>query len=126
MKISPATIIRLDTIRCRGEFLVAGNDRTQIKIRNRDHEIDILFLISESELFAKPDVIHAIEERAVAQSALVTDIYWPEEFSMLKDRFANLDELDYEENSLDHWNSDRLLLTMRLTKEITSSWLYLS
>ena len=35
-------------------------------------------------------------------------------------------ELNYEENSLDHWNCDRLLLTMRLTKEITSSRLYLS
>ncbi len=93
---------------------------------NRDHEIDIIFLISESELFAKPGVIHAIEERAVAQSALVTEVCWPEDYSMLKERFATPDELNYEENSLDHWNSDRLLLTMRLTKEITSSRLYLS
>lgn len=30
------------------------------------------------------------------------------------------------EKTPDHWNSDRLLLTMRLTKEITSSRLYLS
>ena len=98
----------------------------KIRIRNADHEIDIRFPISESELFAKLGEIHAVEGRDAAQSALVTEVYWPEEFSMLKDRFANLDELNYEENSLDHWNSDRLLLTMRLTKEITSSRLYLS
>ena len=30
------------------------------------------------------------------------------------------------EKTPDHWNSDRLLLTMRLTKEITSFRLYLS
>lgn len=67
----------------------------KIRIRNADHEIDIRFPISESELFAKLGEIHAVEGRDAAQSALVTDVYWPEEFSMLKDRFANLDELNY-------------------------------
>ena len=65
----------------------------KIRIKNADHEIDIRFPISESELFAKLGEIHAVEGRDAAQSALVTDVYWPEEFSMLKDRFANLDEL---------------------------------
>lgn len=64
----------------------------KIRIKNADHEIDIRFPISESELFAKLGEIHAVEGRDAAQSALVTDVYWPEEFSMLKDRFANLDE----------------------------------
>ncbi len=67
----------------------------KIRIRNADHEIDIRFPISESELFAKLGEIHAVEGRDAAQSALVTEVYWPEEFSMLKDRFANLDELNY-------------------------------
>ena len=67
----------------------------KIRIKNADHEIDIRFPISESELFAKLGEIHAVEGRDAAQSALVTDVYWPEEFSMLKDRFANLDELNY-------------------------------
>lgn len=67
----------------------------KIRIRNADHEIDIRFPISESELFAKLGEIHAVEGRDAAQSAFVTEVYWPEEFSMLKDRFANLDELNY-------------------------------
>ena len=67
----------------------------KIRIRNADHEIDIRFPISESELFAKLGEIHAVEGRDAAQSALVTEVYWPEEFSMLKDHFANLDELNY-------------------------------
>jgi hypothetical protein len=67
----------------------------KIRIRNADHEIDIRFPISESERYAKLGEIHAVEGRDAAQSALVTEVYWPEEFSMLKDRFANLDELNY-------------------------------
>ena len=67
----------------------------KIRIRNADHEIDIRFPIRESELFAKLGEIHAVEGRDAAQSALVTGVYWPEEFSMLKDHFANLDELNY-------------------------------
>jgi len=67
----------------------------KIRIRNADHEIDIRFPISESELYATLGEIHAVEGRDAAQSALVTEVYWPEEFSVLKDRFANLDELNY-------------------------------
>ncbi len=37
---------------------------------------------SESELFAKLGEIYAVEGRDAAQSALVTEVYWPEEFSM--------------------------------------------
>ena len=67
----------------------------KIRIKNADHEIDIRFPISESELFAKLGEIHAIEGKEAPQSAFVTEVYWPEEFSMLKDRLANLDELNY-------------------------------
>ncbi len=54
----------------------------KIRIRNDDHEIDIRFPISESELFAKLGEIHAVEGRDAAQSVYVTEVYWPEEFSM--------------------------------------------
>ena len=67
----------------------------KIRIKNGDHEIDICFPISESELYAKLAEVHAIEGRDAPQSAFVTEVYWPEEFFMLKDRFANLDELNY-------------------------------
>lgn len=48
----------------------------KIRIRNADHEIDVRFPISESELFAKLAEIHAVEHRDAAQSAYVTDVYW--------------------------------------------------
>ena len=67
----------------------------KIRIRNASHEIDVRFPISESELFAKLAEIHAVEGRNAAQSAYVTEVYWPEEFSALKNWYVNLDELNY-------------------------------
>lgn len=62
----------------------------KIRIKNADHEIDIRFPISESELFAKLGEIHAIEGKEAPQSAFVTEVYWPEEYMMLNalDRLA--------------------------------------
>ena len=85
----------------------------KIRIRNDDHEIDIRFPISENGLYAKLAEIHAIEGRDAPQSAFVTDVYWPEEFSMLKDRFANLDELNYlarRMESFDYHEYDQFLI----------------
>ena len=84
----------------------------KIRIRNADHEIDIRFPISESELFAKLGEIHAVEGRDAAQSALVTEVYWPEEFSMLKDHFANLDELNNDFSVSTRYNSYRQSILM--------------
>lgn len=67
----------------------------KIRIRNAGHEIDVRFPISESELFAKLGEIHAVEGRDTAQSAYVSEVYWPEEFSTLKNWYVNLDELMY-------------------------------
>ena len=67
----------------------------KIRIRNAGHEIDVRFPISESELFAKLGEIHAVEGRDTAQSAYVSGVYWPEEFSTLKNWYVNLDELNY-------------------------------
>ena len=54
----------------------------KIRIRHDDHEIDVRFPISESELFAKLGEIHAVEGRDAAQSALVTEIYsWLDDIS---------------------------------------------
>jgi len=46
-------------------------------------------------LFAKLGEIHALKDRDSSQAALVSEVYWPKEFTMLKDRYANLDELNY-------------------------------
>lgn len=67
----------------------------KIRIRNAGHEIDVRFPISESELFAKLAEIHAVVGRNTAQSVYVSEVYWPEEFSALKNWYVNLDELNY-------------------------------
>lgn len=85
----------------------------KIRIRNADHEIDIRFPLSESELFAKLGEIHAVEGRDAAQSAYVTEVYWPEEFSALKNWDANLDELNYlarRMESFDYHEYDQFLI----------------
>lgn len=85
----------------------------KIRIRNDDHEIDLQFPISENKLYAKLAEIHAIEGKDAPQSAFVTEVYWPEEPSMLKDRFANLDELNYlarRMESFDYHEYDQFLI----------------
>ena len=85
----------------------------KIRIRNFDNEIDVQFPISENGLYAKLAEIHAIEGKDAPQSAFVTAVYWPEEFSMLKDRFANLDELNYlarRMESFDYHEYDQFLI----------------
>lgn len=77
----------------------------KIRIRNTDHEVDIHFPISESELFANLGEIHAVEGRNATQSVHVSEVYWPEEFSMLKDHSANLDELNYLAKRMESFSS---------------------
>lgn len=67
----------------------------KIRIQNNDHEIDVRFPISENELYAKLSEIHAVESRNAPQLVYASEVYWPEEFTMLKDRLVNLDELNY-------------------------------
>ena len=89
--------------------------KIRIKIKNGKYETDIRFPISESELYAKLGEIHAVEGRDAAQSAYVTEIYWPEEFSVLKGRVVNLDELNYlgkRMESFDTLEYDQFLIGM--------------
>lgn len=79
-----------------------------IRIKNDDHEVDIRFPISESELYAKLAEIHAIDGRDAPPSAYVTEVYWPGELSMLKDRFANLDELNYLAKRMESFDYNEL------------------
>lgn len=43
----------------------------KIRIRNADHENDIRFPISESELFAKLGEIHAVETEPLKRSSFI-------------------------------------------------------
>lgn len=94
----------------------------KIRIKNDDHEIDIRFPISENELYAKLAEIHTIEGKDAPQSAFVTDVYWPEELSVLKDRFANLDELNYlarRMESFDYHEYDQFLIGVTKLENLT-------
>jgi len=77
----------------------------KIRIKNDEHEVDVRFPISEAELYAKLGEIHALKGRDAQQSVLVAEICWPEEFSILKDRFANLDELNYLGKRMESFDS---------------------
>lgn len=76
----------------------------KIKIGNGDRETDIRFPISESELYDKLAEIHAIDSSDVQQPVTVTGIYWPEEFSALEGRQADLDEMNYLAKRLDSFD----------------------
>lgn len=94
----------------------------KIRIRYADNEIDIRFPISENLLYAKLAEIHAIDGKDAPTSAFVTEIYWPEEFSMLADRFVNLDEMNYlakRMESFDVLEMDQFLIAISKTESHT-------
>ena len=85
----------------------------KIRIENFGNEIDVQFPITESELYAKLAEIHAVAGQLAPQSAFVAEVYWPEELSVLKGRFANLDELNYlarRMESFDYHENDQFLI----------------
>ncbi len=67
----------------------------KVRIRNDDREVDVQLPVREGELYARLAEIHAAEDSGAAPSALVTEVYWPEELSVLKNHAVNLDELNY-------------------------------
>ena len=67
----------------------------KIRIQNAAYNTDIRFPISEAALSEKLDEIYVLKNRESSQSVFVAEVCWPEEFSMLKNNFANLDELNY-------------------------------
>lgn len=94
----------------------------KIRIRYDDNGIDVRFPISESELYAKLAEIHAIEGKDAPNSAFVTEVYWPEEFSMLTGRFSDLDEINYlakRMDSFDELEMDQFLIAISKTENPT-------
>ena len=67
----------------------------KIRIRNADYKVDIRFPISETDLYTKLAEIYIPEGLDASQSVFVAEVFWPQELSFLKNRFANLDELNY-------------------------------
>lgn len=94
----------------------------KIRIKNLGNEIDVQFPITESELYAKLAEIHAVAGQLAPQSAFVAEVYWPEELSVLKGRFANLDELNYlarRMESFDYHENDQFLIGITKLKNPT-------
>ncbi len=88
----------------------------KIRIKNMGHETDIQFPLREEALQAKLSEIHVNDGIAAAQSIFVTEVYWPEELSMLKDGFANLDELNYLAKRMESFNDleyDQFIIGIR-------------
>lgn len=65
----------------------------QITARYKDHLVDIHFPCSESELQSALMELHAADENPA--ELFVMDVEYPKEFDILKDRFINMDELNF-------------------------------
>ena len=65
----------------------------KVTVRYNDHLVDIHFPCSENTLQSALMEIHAADDNP--PELFVTDVIFPEELDHLKDRFVNLDELNY-------------------------------
>ena len=65
----------------------------QVTVKYNDHSAVIHFPCSENELLAALMEIHAADENPA--ELFVTDIEYPKELDILKNRFINLDELNF-------------------------------
>ena len=65
----------------------------KVTIQYNDHLVDIHFPCSETTLQSALMEIHAADDNP--PELFVTDVIFPEELNHLKDRFVNLDELNY-------------------------------
>ena len=65
----------------------------KVTVQYNDHLVDIHFPCSENTLRSALMEIHAADDNP--PELFVTDVIFPEELDHLKDRFVNLDELNY-------------------------------
>ena len=65
----------------------------KVTVQYNDHLVDIHFPCSETTLHSALMEIHAADDNP--PELFVTDVIFPEELAHLKDRFVNLDELNY-------------------------------
>ena len=65
----------------------------KVTVQYNDHLVDIHFPCSETTLHSALMEIHAADDNP--PELFVTDVIFPEELGHLKDRFVNLDELNY-------------------------------
>ena len=65
----------------------------KVTVQYNDHLVDIHFPCSENTLQSALMEIHAADDNP--PELFITDVIFPEELDHLKDRFVNLDELNY-------------------------------
>lgn len=65
----------------------------KVTVAYNDHPVDIHFPCSETTLYAALTEIHAADD--TPPELFIKDVVFPEEVDCLKDRFVNLDELNY-------------------------------
>ena len=66
-----------------------------IQIKNGELTADVEFPVTENELRGSLNEINAPSGISASRSVFVSAVYCPKELEMLKDRFLNLDELNY-------------------------------
>ena len=77
----------------------------KIRIRNSGAETNIRFPIEEKALHEKLNEINIYDGDGTAPSSFVSEVFWPEEFSMLQDRYVNLDEMNYLGKRMDSFDT---------------------
>lgn len=65
----------------------------KVTVAYNDHLVDVHFPCSETTLYAVLTEIHAADDNP--PKLFIKDVVFPEELDCLKDRFVNLDELNY-------------------------------
>ena len=77
----------------------------KLRIKNGEHETDISFPITEEGLREKLSEINCGESRFASQSVFVSAVHHPKELSVLNERYADLDELNYLAKRMESFDS---------------------
>jgi hypothetical protein len=75
-----------------------------LQIKNGELTADVEFPVSENELRGSLSGINAPSGISASSSVFVSEVYCPKELEMLKDRFLNLDELNYLAKRMDSFD----------------------
>ena len=96
--------------------------KVKIEIPQENRDTDIRFPITERELYNALGKDADLEDRFDPPCAMITEIYWPEEFSILKGRCVNLDEMNClgkRMESFDALEMDQFLIGISKLEEPT-------
>ncbi len=94
----------------------------RIQIKNGELTADVEFPVTENELRGSLNEINAPSGISASRSVFVSEAYCPKELEMLKDRFLNLDELNYLALRMESFNrleADQFLIGVSKLKDPT-------